>query len=92
MTGPGAIRSHRRTERRRTALSGLTNGEFAVLIEALRDAEAFRSSIIDAELPPRSVPRKEWDPDDILNEQIWKRSVANYRALRRKLERWERAA
>jgi len=67
----------------------LTNADLATLIDALRDAEAYRRSIIDAELPPRSVPRCDWEKDDLDNEAIWKQSVARFRKLRRRLERME---
>lgn len=68
-----------------------TNADLATLIEALREAEEFKRSIINSELPPRSVPRREWDRADRENEVLWKQAVARYRTLRRRLLRIETA-
>lgn len=65
----------------------LTNRDLATLIDALRDAEAYKRSVLDAELPP--LPRADWEPADRQQEFLWRRAVRAYRGLRVKLQRIE---
>ncbi len=83
--------SERRTQKQPAGWR-FTNGEIATLIDALREAEVFKQSIIDSELPPKSVPFTEWAEEDRTHATLLRQSIERYRKLRRMFERAERAA
>jgi hypothetical protein len=76
--------------RKQKALAGLTFGELVTLIDALNYGIEMKKAEMESNLPPRGVPRDQWDMDHINNEADWKAEIKLFRALRRKLLAWER--
>jgi len=66
---------------------GLTNGEIATLIDALRIAGQQARKVIESFVPPCKRPSRPW----VNARTEWIATLTRYRMLCRKLLRWEHA-
>ena len=63
----------------------ITNADLATMVDATGYAISNLKCTMDCNLPPKTVPRKKWEAEDLENLTTWTAQLRAYRKLLRKL-------